>query len=187
MPDDFVPKGEPLSFGIAVLTPISPAPNGPTLFYVQPFITAQVRGSTVLLSGLLFLSALLSKIFRLDTPRFISPEQAQRGDERAVPGEFGDTSADSLIFAITVWSDYSDRGYTPSVLLHIPILALPGTHGALPTLILETLATIIVRTVMPAPLPTDPPPSSDPPPAAGSTVPPSAPRPNRPAFKPPFK
>lgn len=54
-----------------------------------------------------------------------------------------------LTVAISFSAFYSNNPYTPSVLLYIPILALPGIRGALPLLILGLLATIFVRAVVP--------------------------------------
>ncbi|SHH83789.1 hypothetical protein [Desulfosporosinus lacus] len=54
-----------------------------------------------------------------------------------------------LILAIYVLANYSDKLYTPYVLLTIPILTFPGVRGALPLLIIGLLATIFVRAVVP--------------------------------------
>ncbi|ODA39287.1 hypothetical protein [Desulfosporosinus sp. BG] len=54
-----------------------------------------------------------------------------------------------LIFALAVWSDFTDKPYSPSVFLLIPVFTFPGLRGALPLLILELLATIFIRAVVP--------------------------------------
>ncbi|EGW39521.1 hypothetical protein [Desulfosporosinus sp. OT] len=54
-----------------------------------------------------------------------------------------------LIFALAVWSDFTDKPYTPSVFLLIPVFTFPGLRGALPMLILELLTTIFIRAVVP--------------------------------------
>lgn len=54
-----------------------------------------------------------------------------------------------LAFAITVWGDFTDNPFCPTVFLLFPLLTFPGVRGALPLLILETLSTIFVRAVVP--------------------------------------
>lgn len=54
-----------------------------------------------------------------------------------------------LVVSLAVWSDFQDKVFSPSVFLIFPILAFPGVRGALPLLILELLATIFVRSVVP--------------------------------------
>lgn len=54
-----------------------------------------------------------------------------------------------LIFGLSVWGDYSNQPFGPSVFFLVPILTFPGARGALPLLILELLTTIFVRSVVP--------------------------------------
>jgi hypothetical protein len=54
-----------------------------------------------------------------------------------------------LIVSIYVSADYTNRPFTPSVSMFIPIFTFPGLRGALPLLILGLLATIFVRSVVP--------------------------------------
>lgn len=60
-----------------------------------------------------------------------------------------ETPETPLIFALAVWGDFTDTPYTPSVFLLFPVLTFPGLRGALPMLILELLAAIFVRAVVP--------------------------------------
>ncbi|MGC7873075.1 hypothetical protein ACPUYX_16290 [Desulfosporosinus sp. SYSU MS00001] len=54
-----------------------------------------------------------------------------------------------VVFALTVWGDFVTNPYGPTVFLILPIVTFPGLRGALPMLILELLATIFVRAVVP--------------------------------------
>jgi len=54
-----------------------------------------------------------------------------------------------LTIAIYFTAFYSNKIYTPSVTLFIPIFVFPGIRGALPLLILGLLGTIFVRSVVP--------------------------------------
>lgn len=54
-----------------------------------------------------------------------------------------------LVFAIAVWGDFTDKPFSPSAFLLIPLFTFPSVRGALPLLILELLTTIFVRTVVP--------------------------------------
>lgn len=53
-----------------------------------------------------------------------------------------------LVVTLYVSADYSNRPFTPSVTLFLPILSFPGIRGALPLLILGLLSTIFVRAVV---------------------------------------
>ena len=54
-----------------------------------------------------------------------------------------------LIIALSVYGNYSNEPFSPSLALFIPIITLPGIRGALPMLILGILGTIFVRAVVP--------------------------------------
>lgn len=54
-----------------------------------------------------------------------------------------------LVFALAVWGDFTNKLYSPNVFLTFPLFTLPGARGVLPLLILELLATIFVRAVVP--------------------------------------
>lgn len=54
-----------------------------------------------------------------------------------------------LEFALTVWGDFSNKPFCPTISLLLPLFTFPGVRGALPLLILELLTTIFVQTVVP--------------------------------------
>lgn len=54
-----------------------------------------------------------------------------------------------IVFALYVLANYSNKPFTPYVLLTVPIFTFPGLRGALPLLIIGLLATIFVRSVVP--------------------------------------
>lgn len=54
-----------------------------------------------------------------------------------------------MIFAVYVLANFSNKPFSPYVLLTVPILTFPGLRGALPLLIISLLATIFVRAVVP--------------------------------------
>lgn len=71
-------------------------------------------------------------------------------DGTVVPGFVTVTTPEApLVVSIFVSADYSNKPFTPSVAMFIPILTFPGVRGALPLLILGLLSTIFVRAVVP--------------------------------------
>lgn len=54
-----------------------------------------------------------------------------------------------MVFAVYVLANFSNKPFSPYVLLTVPILTFPGLRGALPLLIVSLLATIFVRAVVP--------------------------------------
>ncbi|AFM41846.1 hypothetical protein Desaci_2935 [Desulfosporosinus acidiphilus SJ4] len=54
-----------------------------------------------------------------------------------------------VVVALTVWGDFVGNPFGPTVFLIVPIITFPGLRGALPMFILELLATIFVRAVVP--------------------------------------
>lgn len=54
-----------------------------------------------------------------------------------------------LVFALSVWGNFTNKPHCPTVFLLFPLFAFPAVRGALPLLILELLATIFVRAVVP--------------------------------------
>lgn len=54
-----------------------------------------------------------------------------------------------VILSLYVTAPFSERLYTPSVWIIFPIIVFPGIRGALPLLILQLLAAIFVRGVVP--------------------------------------
>ena len=54
-----------------------------------------------------------------------------------------------LVLGLTVWGYFSNKPFCPSISLFFPLLTFPGVRGALPLLILDLLATIFVRAVVP--------------------------------------
>ena len=70
--------------------------------------------------------------------------------DQAVTGELTpETPEIPLVFALSVWGDFSNKPFSPTVFLLFPLFAFPGVRGALPLLILELLTTIFVRAVVP--------------------------------------
>lgn len=61
----------------------------------------------------------------------------------------GETREAPVVIGLAAAADYSNLPFAPGVFLLLPLLTLPGVRGALPMLILETLATILVRAVAP--------------------------------------
>lgn len=77
-----------------------------------------------------------------------------------LPGEFAgfptnrgypttQTPETPLTLILFVSADYSLTPYNPSIWILFPILTFPGVRGALPLIIIELLATIFVRSVVP--------------------------------------
>jgi hypothetical protein len=54
-----------------------------------------------------------------------------------------------LVFALTVWGDFTNKPFCPNISLILPLFTFSGVRGALPLLILELLTTIFVRSVVP--------------------------------------
>jgi len=53
------------------------------------------------------------------------------------------------VVGLSLFGSFTDKPYSPYVFFTFPVFTLPGSRGALPLLILETLATIFVRAVVP--------------------------------------
>ena len=53
-----------------------------------------------------------------------------------------------MYIALYLSADYSRELYTPSIIVYVPLISLPGIKGALPFLVLALLGTILVRCVV---------------------------------------
>jgi len=70
--------------------------------------------------------------------------------DQAITGTFTvETPEIPLVFALSIYGDFTDKPFGPSVFLTFPLFVLPGVRGALPLLILELLTTIFVKAVVP--------------------------------------
>ena len=170
---------EPLNLGISIFAPISSVPGSATFFFLQPLLTGKVFASVgVLVAAQIFLF-IANHFFDLSVQKgpVISPEQTvqmslsdlqdflvsmSRGNvqpstgtdfpstDQAITGTFTvETPEIPLVFALSIYGDFTDKPFGPSVFLTFPLFTLPGVRGALPLLILELLTTIFVRAVVP--------------------------------------
>lgn len=170
-----VSQGEPLNFGISFFAPVSSIPGSPSFFFLQPLLTGKVFASLGILSVAQLFLFLINRIFCLElTPlnkgSFVSPEQTvqmsasdlqdflasvsrnyiQPATEQIdVTSGTLETPEIPLVVALTIWGDFTDNPFGPTVFLLLPVFTFPGLRGALPMLILELLATIFVRAVVP--------------------------------------
>jgi len=170
---------EPLNLGISIFAPVSSVPGSATFFFLQPLLTGKVVASVgILIAAQLFLF-LADRFFGLSVQKgpVISPDpnvrmslsdlqdflaSISRGNVQPSTG----TSVPStdqivrgtlplatpevpIVFALTVYGDFTDKPFGPSVFLLFPLFTVPGARGALPLLILELLTTIFVRAVVP--------------------------------------
>ena len=79
-----------------------------------------------------------------------STSTSNSSTDQAVTGIFPlETPEIPLVVGLTVWGFFTNKPYCPSVSLLLPLFTFPGVRGALPILILELLATIFVRAVVP--------------------------------------
>lgn len=53
-----------------------------------------------------------------------------------------------LVLSLLVSTDFSNKFYSPTSLLLVPIIAFPGLRGSLPMILLDLLATIFIRAVV---------------------------------------
>ncbi|WP_407308880.1 hypothetical protein [Desulfosporosinus sp. SB140] len=166
---------EPLNFGISIFTPVSSVPGSSSLFFLQPLFTGKVFASLGILSVAQLFLFFISRILDVQSPTLspgtvISPDQTVRmsvsdlqdfltsvssnyvqptTDQPGVTSGTLETPEAPLVVALTVWGDFADVPYGPTVFLLFPVFTFPGVRGALPMLILEILATIFVRAVVP--------------------------------------
>jgi hypothetical protein len=171
---DGCPK-EPLNFGISFFTPVSSVPGSASFFYLQPLLTGKVFASMALLSISQLFLFLINRIFGLEsTPIKIGssmpPEQTVRmsmsdlqefltsvssnyvqpsgGSTDPTTGTI-ETPEAPIVVALSIWGEFTDNPYGPTVFLLLPVFTFPGLRGAMPMLIMELLTTIFVRAVVP--------------------------------------
>ena len=163
-------SGEPLSFGISISAPVSSVPGSSSMFFLQPIFTGKVWASAGILIAAQLVLFLLERCFGLEPLRTETAGSGQTVQmTRQELGEFlGTVSNNSLpplgpdiesgtleppeaplIVYLAVWGDFTPNPFAPSVFVLLPVFSFPGVRGALPMLILELLATIFVRAVVP--------------------------------------
>lgn len=164
---------EPLNMGIAFFAPISSVAGSPTFFFTQPLINGRVFASTAVFIGAQIFLFIAQHLFRLESVPVLDVKNGQtlqmplselqgflkwvsNGSTSEYTGTISnrgfitpESPEAPITMALFVASDYSNIPYTPSLWFLFPILTFPGLRGALPLLILELLATIFVRAVVP--------------------------------------
>lgn len=164
---------EPLNMGVALFGPISSVSGSPTFFFTQPLIHSRVLASAAVLIGAEIFLFIAQRLFRLESVPIIDMKNGQilqmplselqgllkwmsegaTQEFRGTIGNRGFITPQSLetpiIMALFVAADYSSKPYSPSAWFLFPIFTFPGIRGALPLLMLEVLATIFVRAVVP--------------------------------------
>lgn len=164
---------EPLNMGIALFAPISSLAGSPTFFFTQPLISGRVFASTAVLIGMEIFLFIAQRLFGLESVPVLDVKNGQtlqmplselqgflkwvsNGSASEYTGTIGSrgfltvvSPEAPLTLALTVNADYSNNPYTPAIWFIFPIFTFPGIRGALPLLILELLATIFVRAVVP--------------------------------------
>ncbi|TGE31649.1 hypothetical protein [Desulfosporosinus sp. Sb-LF] len=169
---------EPLNFGLSIFAPVSSVPGSNTFFFLQPLLTGKVFASVAVLIATQLFLFLADRFFGLESMPIqrgpvISPEQTVRmslsdlqdflasmprdnvqpsiGTPASSTVQTGtiETPESPLILALAVWGDFTNKPFTPSVFLIFPLFTFPGVRGAMPLLILELLATVFVRAVVP--------------------------------------
>ena len=166
-------SAEPLNMGIAIFAPISSVAGSATLFFTQPIINGRVFASSAVLIGSELFLFIAQRLFRLESLPVLDVKNGQtvqmplselqgflRWMSNGSAGEYTgtvpnrgfltpETPEAPLTVVLFVSADYSNSPYSPSAWFLFPILTFPGIRGALPLLILELLATIFVRAVVP--------------------------------------
>ena len=166
-------SAEPLNMGIAIFSPISSVAGSATLFFTQPIINGRVFASSAVLIGSELFLFIAQRLFRLESLPVLDVKNGQtvqmplselqgflRWMSNGSAGEYTgaipnrgfltpETPEAPLTVVLFVSADYSNNPYSPSAWFLFPILTFPGIRGALPLLILELLATIFVRAVVP--------------------------------------
>ena len=164
---------EPLNMGIAIFSPISSVAGSATLFFTQPLIHGQVFASSAVIIGSELFLFIAQRLFRLESIPVLDVKNGQtvqmplselqgflKWMSNGSAGEYTSTMPNRgfltpespeapLTIVLFVAADYSNNPYSPSAWFLFPILTFPGIRGALPILILEVLATIFVRAVVP--------------------------------------
>lgn len=162
-------SGEHLSLGLFIYNPVNSAPGSPVLLYAQPLLRGKLAASSVILSGILFILAVINQVFHLENQGIAAPAEDSQVVQLSLAelqevlsslkkrmeaiGNKGlgseDTPEDALIAAIGAWSSYGTGYAAPLLFVSIPFLTFPLVRGSVPLLILETLVTIFVRAVVP--------------------------------------
>ncbi|OLN33583.1 hypothetical protein [Desulfosporosinus metallidurans] len=164
---------EPLNMGIALFAPISSVAGSATLFFTQPLINGRVFASSAVIIGSELFLFIAQRLFRLESLPVLDVKNGQTvqmplselqgflkwmsngsaGEYTGIMPNRGfltpETPEAPLTIVLFVNGDYSNNPYSPSAWFLFPILTFPGIRGALPLLILELLATIFVRAVVP--------------------------------------
>lgn len=168
---------EPLNLGISIFAPVSSVPGSSSFFFLQPLLTGKVFASIGILITAQIIMFIADRFFGHELPPVqrgsgISSEQTvqmslsdlqdflaslprdiQPSTSTSAPStdQSGTTETQEipLVFALTFWGDFTNQPYGPTVFFILPLFTFPGVRGALPILILELLATIFVRAVVP--------------------------------------
>jgi hypothetical protein len=168
----------PINMGLFFSVPISSATGSPGLIYRQTLIAGHILSSAGVLIGAELFLIIAQYLFKLESIPILDLPNQQilqmpvQDFQDLLKTITGNTTGSSfsprpsinptgergfitplppeapLVISIFVTSDFSNKFYTPSVWIVVPIIALPGLRGILPILILSLLATIFVRTVV---------------------------------------
>jgi hypothetical protein len=164
---------EPLNLGISIYAPVSSVPGSATFFMLQPLLRGKVFASIgVLIAAQVFLF-LTDRFWGLESlplrqDPVIAPEQTVQMSLKdlqdflaslpAIQSSSGhaaskifppETPEIPLAITLTVWGNFSNNPFSPTIYLLLPLLTFPNVRGALPLMILELLTTIFVRAVVP--------------------------------------
>lgn len=150
---------DPLNFGISIYSPVSIVSGSATFYFLQPIFKGKVFASAAILIAaqifLFFVDRIWGHEIRTnDSVQAYSANPANPPtDPASPPANLGlcpsETSDTPLAVGLSVWSDFTDQPFSPSVFLLIPLFTLSNIRGSLPILILELLTTIFVRSVVP--------------------------------------
>jgi hypothetical protein len=164
---------EPLNFGLSFFVPVSSEQGSASFFMLQPLITSKVFASMGVLIVAQLIMFLAVRFCKFDT--FFVRKGSTVSSERTVSMSLSDlqgflaampginsqqltgqvpsgtleTQEAPLVLALTVWGDFQDKPFGPTVFLLAPLFTFPGLRGSLPMLIMELIVTIFVRSVVP--------------------------------------
>ena len=163
---------EPLNFGISFFVPVSSEPGSASYFMLQPLITSKVFGSIGILIIAQLIPFLADRFYKIDSmvvrKRSTTSSEGTvrmslsdlqdflatipRNNNQALTGQLPsgtlETPEAPLVLALTVWGDFQDKPFGPTVFILLPIFTFPGLRGSMPMLIMELLVTIFVRSVV---------------------------------------
>lgn len=127
---------EPLNFGISIYSPVSNVPESANFYYLQPFVKGHVFASTAVLIAAQIFLFIANRLLRNENLHDLGNGEKCASDVSPLP----------LAVGLSIWGDFTDQSFSPSVFILVPLFTLTNVYGPLPILILELLTAIFSRT-----------------------------------------